>query len=298
MIDHTTVLLDEAVEGLNIKRSGIYVDATFGAGGHSKAIFEKLDSSGRLIAFDQDADVEPGDLWDERFLLVRANFRYITYYMEYLDFESVDGVLADLGVSSHHLDTPERGFSYRSDAPLDMRMRISSERTAEKVVNQYSEGDLIHVLSRYGELRNAKTLARRIIDCRESGSLQTTMDLVRCAEPVIRGPRDKYLAQVFQALRIEVNEELAAIEDLLHGARKLLKPGGRLSVISFHSLEDRLVKNEMKATEEVDEAHRKLYGKGAPVYRQISKKPITASKEELERNPRSRSAKLRIAEKL
>lgn len=297
MISHETVLLHEAVDGLNIKPNGVYVDATFGAGGHSKEIFEKLDSKGRLIAFDQDADVTFSQDWDDRFLLVRSNFRYMLYYMEYLGLESIDGVLADLGVSSHHLDTPERGFSYRYDAPLDMRMRQTSGMTAARIIKEYSEGQLQSVFSRYGELRNSKTLARRITEQRSQRSIGTTLELVEVVEPIIRGQKDRYLAQLFQALRIEVNDELGAIKQLLIAAERFLAPGGRLSVISFHSLEDRLIKKAMKATIEVSEAHEKIYGAGKEVYRSITRKPITASDEELKRNPRARSAKLRIAEK-
>ncbi|MDX1686101.1 MAG: 16S rRNA (cytosine(1402)-N(4))-methyltransferase RsmH [Saprospiraceae bacterium] len=298
MIRHESVLLREAVEGLNIKEDGIYVDATFGAGGHSKAIFEKLDSRGRLIAFDQDVDVDAGPDWGEQFTLIQANFRYLGHFLDYLGIESVDGVLADLGVSSHHLDTPERGFSFRYDAPLDMRMRKSAELTAREVVNEYGQQELLGIMSRYGEVRNSKTLVRHLIEEREQKPIETTLDLVGRIEPVIRGHRERYLAQVFQAIRIEVNDELGALKDFLKSAREALRPGSRLAVITFHSLEDRIVKKEMKARQEVSAAKKKLYGPGKPIYKVITNKAITASDAELERNPRSRSAQLRIAEKI
>lgn len=297
MISHESVLLHEAVDGLNINAHGIYVDATFGAGGHSKAIFEKLDSDGKLIAFDHDADVSSGD-FDDRFTLIRSNFRYLDEYLDYLQIEYIDGVLADLGVSSHHLDTPERGFSFRFDAPLDMRMQKDGEVTARSILNEYGANDLLRIFSKYGEVRNAKTLVRHLMQSRSERPFSTTLDFVSRLEDVIKGHRERYLAQVFQALRIEVNDELGALEDLLKCAAKRLKKGGRLSVITFHSLEDRIVKMAMKASEEVSDAHMKLYGKGKEVYKIIAKKAITSSEEELDRNSRARSAKLRIAEKI
>ena len=238
MIKHESVLLRQSVEGLDIKSNGIYIDATFGAGGHSKAIIDKLNSNGRLIAFDQDLDVTEGLMDDPRLTLVRSNFRYMEYYLDYFGIEAVDGILADLGVSSHHLDTLSRGFSYRSMDHLDMRMNQDSNLKASDILNEYDETSLVKLLSAYGEVRNAKTLARSIVHARKDRPFDLVSDFVERISGLIKGQRDRYLAQVFQALRIEVNDELGALQDLLVGARNRLRSGGRLSVISFHSLED------------------------------------------------------------
>ena len=297
MISHESVLLEEAVEGLRIKADGVYVDATFGAGGHSKRILEKLDSNGRLIAFDQDADVN-SDGVDDRLVLVRANFRYLGHYLDYFGLNLIDGILADVGVSSHHLDTAGRGFSYRFEGPLDMRMNRSSELSAATVLNRYDSRELLHIFSVYGEVRNAKTLVARIITERDRRPFETTQDFVVRIEPVIRGNRERYLAQVFQALRIEVNDELGALSELLETGRDRLRPGGRMVVISFHSLEDRLVKRFIRSGQISGRPEQDHFGRMLLPFEVITRKAITASEEELRRNPRSRSAKLRIAEKI
>ena len=298
MIKHESVLLQQSVEGLNIKPNGIYVDATFGAGGHSKAIIDKLDSSGKLIAFDQDADVSMWSESEPRLTLVRSNFRYLEAYLDYLEIETVDGILADLGVSSHHLDTLSRGFSYRSQDELDMRMNQKSRLTAAEVLNTYDEKQLLSLMSRYGEVRNAKTLVRHIARERCDRRFGQVSDFVMRIEGCVKGQRDRYLAQVFQALRIEVNDELGALQDLLVASEKRLSAGGRLSVISFHSLEDRIVKRFMRSGKLSGEVEKDFFGHAQTPFKIISRKAITADDEEVTRNPRSRSAKLRIAERI
>lgn len=287
---HNPVLLQESVEGLAIKPKGIYVDATFGGGGHSKAILARLGPGGRLIAFDQDRDAASHALQDPRFTLVQHNFRCLHRYLRCLGALPVDGILADLGVSSHQLDTPERGFSIKSQLSLDMRMDRDQDLTAQEALNALEEKKLVDIFSRYGEIHNSKTLARRIVSSRDKKAIETAEELVRIASPLSRGPENRYLAKLFQSLRIYVNDELNALEDLMRLGVRALRPGGRLVILSYHSLEDRIVKQGMRAgVTEADDLK--------PYYRLISKKPVTPSEEEIKNNPRARSAKLRIAER-
>lgn len=295
---HTTVLLKETVEGLAIKENGVYVDCTFGGGGHSKLILEKLGPNGTLIAFDQDADAWRNLPEDRRLIPVTENFRYLKRFLRLHGAPLVDGILADLGVSSYQFDTGERGFSTRFDGPLDMRMDHRSEITAAVVLQTYTEAKLHLLFERYGELRNAKQLAKHIATQRPKAAITTTQDLKAFLEPVIKGNPQRYLAQLFQALRIEVNDELGALRELLEQSAQCLKPGGRLSIISFHSLEDRLVKQFVKnGAWQIEEDPLGLAPKMQSPFKEVYKKPIEASAEELAKNPRSRSARLRIAEK-
>jgi len=297
---HEPVLLNECLDGLHIQPDGVYVDVTFGGGGHSKAILERL-VEGRLFAFDQDADAKPNaaPLRGNRFTLVEANFRHLRRYLKLYGVQNVDGVLADLGVSSHQINSPERGFSTRYQADLDMRMDTRSSLTAQDIINDYSEERLHRIFGMYGEVHNARTLAATLVKERVNRPLQTVNDLKQAIQKLApRGKENKYFAQVFQALRIEVNDELKALEEMLEQATDLLKPGGRLVVMSYHSLEDRLVKNLIAKGKFVGEVEKDLFGNEIKPLKAISRKPITASEEELQRNPRSRSAKLRIAEKL
>jgi 16S rRNA (cytosine1402-N4)-methyltransferase len=295
---HTTVLLKETVEGLAIKENGVYVDCTFGGGGHSKLILEKLGPNGTLIAFDQDADAWRNLPEDRRLIPVTENFRYLKRFLRLHGAPLVDGILADLGVSSYQFDTGERGFSTRFDGPLDMRMDHRSELTAAVVLQTYTEAKLHLLFERYGELRNAKQLAKHIATQRPKAAITTTQDLKAFLEPVIKGNPQRYLAQLFQALRIEVNDELGALRELLEQSAQCLKPGGRLSIISFHSLEDRLVKQFVKnGAWQIEEDPLGLAPKMQSPFKEVYKKPIEASAEELAKNPRSRSARLRIAEK-
>jgi len=294
MINHIPVLLDEVIEGLDINPSGKYIDATFGAGGHSKAILDKLDSNGRLLVFDQDDDAKANVFEDERLIFAPANFKYIAHYLDYHDWGQVNGVMADIGVSSHHLDTQSRGFSFRFDAELDMRMNQKSEKTAKDVLNGYSEEKLVIMFSRYGEVRNAKSLTRCIVEERKQSKFSHTKEFVDRIGHLVRGQRERYLAQVFQAVRMEVNDELGVLGSFLKTATDSITSGGVLAVISFHSLEDRLVKRWMKNGSLTGEVEKDFFGKIQTPFQKGSGKVITASKEELERNPRSRSAKLRI----
>lgn len=295
---HTTVLLNEAVDGLAIKENGTYVDCTFGGGGHSKLILEQLGSEGKLIAFDQDADAWQNKSEDNRLIPVTENFRYLKKFLRLHGAAQVDGILADLGVSSYQFDTGERGFSTRFDGPLDMRMDNRSELTAATILHTYKEQQLHQMFERYGEVRNARQLAKHIVSQRPKAAIKTTDELKAFVSPVIKGNPQRYLAQMFQALRIEVNDELGALKDLLEQAAQCLKPNGRLSIISFHSLEDRLVKQFIKnGTWEIKEDILGLAPKVASPLNEINKKPIEPSDEELKANPRSRSARLRIAEK-
>lgn len=293
---HTTVLLHEAVDGLDIKPDGVYVDATFGGGGHSRLILEKLGPHGRLIAFDQDADAWKNKPDDDRLIPVTENFRYMQRFLRLHGYKEVDGILADLGVSSFQFDTAERGFSIRFDGPLDMRMDKRSELTAAKILQTYSEAQLLQIFEQYGEVRNSKQLAKHIAGNRKGTTVQTIASLKALLAPVMRGNPNKYLAQVFQALRIEVNDELGVLKELLQQAAKSLKPEGRLSVISFHSLEDRIVKHYIKRGrwDEAKEYEEEI----RPMLRPVNAKPIEPTEEEIKRNPRSRSARLRIAERL
>ena len=296
---HTPVLLQESIDGLDIKPDGVYVDVTFGGGGHSKEILRRLGKAGHLYAFDQDEDAEKNIPDDDRFTFVRSNFRYLTNWMRYYDVEHIDGLLADLGVSSHHFDDETRGFSFRFNAPLDMRMNKRSGMTAAEVLNSYSEEQLADIFYIYGELKNARKIASAIVKARESKSIDTTDDLLQITEKLLQREREKKdAAKLFQALRIEVNHEMDALKEMLDGASKVLQEGGRLSVITYHSLEDRIVKNFMKAGNVEGKVKQDFFGRTEAPFRAVSNKVITPSDEEQQRNPRSRSAKLRIAEKV
>lgn len=295
---HVSVMLRECVEALNVQPDGKYVDLTFGAGGHSKSILNKLNAKGHLYSFDQDDDAEKNAFTDERFTFVKANFRYIKRFLRLHGESKVDGILADLGVSSHQLDFPERGFSYRYDAPLDMRMNVNSNATAATVLADYSQDDLQGILSSYGEVRNSKTLAKAIVETRGFAEIKTTFELNDLIAKYRIGPYAKYHAQVYQALRMEVNEELKVLEEMLQGSYEVLKPGGRMVVLTFHSIEDRLVKNFFKTGNAAGDVIKDDFGKIERPWKLINKKVITASLEELKRNSRAKSAKLRIAEKV
>ena len=294
---HVPVLLQESVDGLDIQPDGIYVDVTFGGGGHSREILSRLGKNGHLYSFDQDADAEKNIVDDARFTFVRSNFRYITNWMQYYGVEHIDGLLADLGVSSHHFDDETRGFSFRFDAPLDMRMNKRAGQTAADMLNNYTEEQLADVFYLYGEMKNARRIAKAIADHRQQKPVLTTADLSEVIEPLMRSEREKKdLARLYQALRIEVNHEMDALRDMLRGATTLLREGGRLSVITYHSLEDRIVKNVMKAGNAEGKIEQDFYGHINSPFRLVNKVTVP-SDEEQQRNPRSRSAKLRIAEK-
>lgn len=293
------MLLEESVDGLDIKPGGIYLDVTFGGGGHSKEILRRLDAEGRLFGFDQDEDAEKNIVDDERFTFVRSNFRYLKNWMRYYGVEQIDGLLADLGVSSHHFDDETRGFSFRFDAPLDMRMNKRDGKTAADVLNDYSEEQLSDIFYIYGELKNARRIAAAIVQARSEKRLETTGDLVKTTEKCFQREREKKeMAKMFQALRIEVNHEMDALKDMLYAACGLLREDGRLSVITYHSLEDRMVKNMMKAGNVEGKVKQDFFGRTDSPLRQIGNKVIVPSEEEQQRNPRSRSAKLRIAERI
>jgi len=298
---HTSVMLPECIDGLHIDPAGTYVDVTFGGGGHSKAILDKLGPDGRLFSFDQDPDAweQAEKIDDDRLTLITANFRYIEKYLRLHRVKEVDGILADFGVSSFQLDAPERGFSIRFDGPLDMRMGPSASMTAAELLNSYSAEELQRILGMYGEVKNARTLAQAIIQARTRKALETTQEFKEILNKLAPKHREfKYFAQVFQAIRIEVNQELAVIEEFLAQAPAILKPKGRLVIMSFHSLEDRLVKNFIKAGNVQGKEDKDLFGVVHRPLESVIRKPITASEEELKLNPRSRSAKLRIASKL
>ncbi len=295
---HLPVLLEDSVSALVSNSSGIYVDVTFGGGGHSRLILEKLAGDGRLLSFDQDKDVLPNLPEDDRFTFVQANFRYLKKFLRLHGVKSVDGILADLGVSSHQFDAPERGFSFRYDAELDMRMGDGLEKTAADVLEQYAADQLQKMFSDYGEVRNARTLAARIVENRDQRKIITTSDFVSLMEPLIRGNRNRYLAQVFQALRIEVNEEMDVLKDLLQESLEVLKPGGKMVVISYHSLEDRAVKNFFKCGNFTGQHDTDDFGNINRPFKVITKKAVVPGAEEIKRNSRARSAKMRIAEKI
>ena len=296
---HVPVLLQESIDGLNIKPDGIYVDVTFGGGGHSREILNRLGGNGHLYSFDQDEDAEKNILDDDRFTFVRSNFRYIHNWMRYYNVAHIDGLLADLGVSSHHFDDETRGFSFRFDAPLDMRMNNRSGVTAADILNTYSEEMLADIFYIYGELKNARKIASAIVKARSYKNIEKTGDLMQETEKLFLREREKKeIAKLFQALRIEVNHEMDALKEMLNGAKEILNEGGRLSVITYHSLEDRIVKNMMKAGNVEGRVTQDFYGRTEAPFRLISNRVITPSEEEQERNPRSRSAKLRIAEKV
>ena len=298
MAYHESVLLNESVDGLNIQPNGIYVDATFGGGGHSRTILEKL-KNGKLFAFDQDADVILNKIEDQRFVLIDQNFRFMKQFLRLKGVRKVDGILADLGVSSYQFDTARRGFSIRKDGPLDMRMNHSQSLTAKAVINDYDLEDLVRIFKNYGELRNAYSIAQQIVKTRQSSEIETTEQLKAVVDYLIPShKRNKILAQFFQAIRIEVNDELKALKELLEQSVELLKEGGRISVISYHSLEDRLVKNIIRSGNFDGHIEKDFFGNKKVVLKALNKKPIVASPEEILKNPRSRSAKLRISQKL
>jgi len=295
---HEAVLLNESIAGLRIDPNGTYVDVTFGGGGHSKSILEKLDK-GTLFAFDQDADAQKNSINDERFVLINQNFRFMQKFLRLEGVLEVDGILADLGVSSHQFDTAERGFSIREEGELDMRMNTTQELSAKQVVNEYELDDLCRIFREYGELKNAYSLSKSILSAREEKEILTTQDLKNAVKQHVPPHKsNKILAQLFQAIRIEVNDELKALKEMLIQSVDLLKKGGRLSVISYHSLEDRLVKNLIKSGNFEGEIEKDFYGVPKLILEAITIKPITASQQELDNNPRSRSAKLRVSEKL
>jgi len=296
---HVPVLLREAIEGLAIRPGGIYVDCTFGGGGHAREIVKQLDAKAKLFAFDQDADAAKNVPNDPRVVFVPHNFRHLQRFLRLHKAPAVDGILADLGVSSHQFDEADRGFSTRYDAAMDMRMDRRQELTAFKVVNTYTEQQLHKLFEQYGEVTNARTLAKTIVAVRSSVSLEGINNFKAALHAVVKGNPNKYFAQVFQALRIEVNDELGALRELLQQIPSLLNPGGRVAIITFHSLEDRLVKNFFrKGAFEDAEEHPFENTPSQHTLKVITKKPITASEKELKSNPRSRSAKLRVAEKL
>jgi len=296
---HVPVLYQEAIGALNIQPGGVYVDCTFGGGGHSNGILEKLDERGRLIAFDQDADAEKNLPKDHRLTFLPYNFRHLQRLLRLHKQSKVNGVLADLGVSSFQFDNAERGFSTRFNGPLDMRMDKRATTTASDILTEYDESDLHRLFEKYGEVPNAKTLARYIVQNRKLSSLRDTVSFKAFLAPVVKGNPNKYLAQVFQALRIQVNDELGALNEMLGQLPDVLLPGGRAVIITFHSLEDRLVKNFFRSINEAhDENNPFSIVKKSPVFKVLSKKPIVPSAEEIKKNPRARSAKLRVAEKL
>ena len=306
---HVPVLLKESVDGLNIQSGGVYVDVTFGGGGHSSEVLSRLDEQAHLYSFDQDADAEQNVMRSEvgaerrfvddpRFTFVRSNFRYLKNWMRYYGVESIDGLLADLGVSSHHFDDESRGFSFRFDAQLDMRMNKRAGKTAADIVNDYDEEALANLFYLYGEIKQSRRLAATVVKARSQQRIVTTQDLLRILEPIFKREREKKdLAKVFQALRIEVNHEMDALKEMLKSATELLKPGGRLSVITYHSLEDRIVKNIMKTGNVEGKRIQDFYGRIETPFTLINNKVIVPSENEQQENPRSRSAKLRIAEK-
>ena len=297
---HIPVLLHESVDGLNIHPSGTYVDVTFGGGGHSREILRCLGDDGHLYSFDQDADAE-GNIpeGDERFTFVRSNFRYLTNWMRYYGVDHIDGLIADLGVSSHHFDAEERGFSFRFDAPLDMRMNGRAGMTAADIVNHYDEERLANVLYLYGELKNSRKLAAAMVKARALKAVETIDDLLQIVKPFMPREREKKdLARVFQALRIEVNHEMDALHEMLEAALKVLRPGGRLVVLTYHSLEDRMVKNFVRSGRMDGKVEQDFFGRKLTPWRAVNNKVIVPNEEEQRTNPRSRSAKLRIAEKL
>lgn len=314
---HVPVLLKESVNGLHIKPNGIYVDVTFGGGGHSREILSRLGADGHLFSFDQDADAEnnifeeSGDakdysneqkakrfVDDSRFTFIRSNFRFLKNWMQYYGIEQIDGLLGDLGVSSHHFDDESRGFSFRFDAPLDMRMNKRAGKTAADIVNEYDEEQLANLFYIYGELKNSRRIASTLTNARRQKPIATTSDFISAVEPLFKREREKKdMAKLFQALRIEVNHEMTALKEMLMAATDVMKPGGRLSIITYHSLEDRIVKNIMKTGNIEGKVEQDFFGHIDSPYKLINNKVIVPSEEEQSQNPRSRSAKLRIAER-
>ena len=304
---HVPVLLGESIDGMEVRPGGVYVDATFGGGGHSREIIRRMNGSGRLFSFDQDADAERNISASETlsaaqekgaFTFVRSNFRYLKNWMRYYGIDHIDGLLADLGVSSHHLDDETRGFSFRFDAPLDMRMNTRAGMTAAEVLNTYDEARLADIFYLYGELKTSRRIAAAVVKARQAEEVRTTQDFMHIVEPFFKREREKKdMARLFQALRIEVNHEMDALKEMLAAATEVLGEGGRLSVITYHSLEDRIVKNVMKTGNAEGKRSEDFFGRVLTPYRQMNNKVIVPTEEEQQRNPRSRSAKLRIAEK-
>lgn len=295
---HVPVLLKESVDGMEIRPDGTYVDVTFGGGGHSREILSRLGNGGRLLGFDQDQDAERNIVDDTHFIFVRSNFRYLQNFLQYHEVEGVDAILADLGVSSHHFDDSERGFSFRFDGALDMRMNKRAGATAADVINTYEEERLADLFYLYGELKNSRKLASTIVKARVLKSIKTINEFLEVIKPLFGREREKKeLAKVFQALRIEVNQEMEALKEMLLAATEALKPGGRLVVITYHSLEDRMVKNIMKTGNVEGKSEQDFFGNLQTPFRLVNNRVIVPNEEEIERNPRSRSAKLRIAEK-
>jgi 16S rRNA (cytosine1402-N4)-methyltransferase len=298
MCYHKPALLDESIEGLYIKPGGSYVDLTFGGGGHSLEVLKKLGKNGRLVVFDQDQDAFANVPDDKRLIGVGANFRYLKHYLRYHAIDKVDGILADLGISSHQIDQPERGFSFKSEAALDMRMDVRNQRTAAQLVNEASRDELVRILRSYGELRNAFAISNTILAAREEAGIETTGDLERVLQRFIpKHKPSKFLARVYQALRIEVNSEMEALREMLDQTAACLKPGGRLVVITYHSIEDRIVKNYMRSGNLEGVIEKDFYGNIQTPWKLINRSVITPSEEELKENNRARSAKLRIAER-
>ncbi|HOY16894.1 MAG TPA: 16S rRNA (cytosine(1402)-N(4))-methyltransferase RsmH [Haliscomenobacter sp.] len=295
---HNPVLASEAIEALNIQAGGTYVDATFGGGGHARLILQALDENARLIGFDQDEDAQRNALDDPRFTFVPHNFRFLRRFLRLHDAVEVDGILADLGVSSHQLNEAERGFSFRFDTQLDMRMNQQGERSAADVLATYTEAELQNMFGTLGEVRNSRTLAQAIVRERQVRPMRSISDLLAVLDPLVRGQRNRYLAQVFQALRMEVNDEVGALQDFLEQSLQVLKPGGRLVVIAYHSIEDRMVKNFIKTGKVDGEMEQDFYGNITRPFEVITKKAMLPSEIEIKANPRSRSAKMRVAAKL
>lgn len=294
---HIPAMLQECIDGLQISPSGTYVDVTFGGGGHSRGIIEQLGKGGRLFSFDQDLDAYANRIEDPRFTFVHSNFRYLTNFMRFHKVDKVDGILGDLGVSFHHFDEAERGFSFRADAPLDMRMNRSARVDAAQVVNTYTEEQLLRIMADYGDMRRPMPIVRAILKARDNKPVMTTGQLLDVIRPLINPKQEKKeLAQIFQALRIEVNGEMDALKQFLESTLEVLRPGGRLVVLTYHSLEDRMVKNFIKTGNTEGIVDKDFFGKVNTPWRQITKGAVAPSQEEIDRNPRSRSAKLRVAE--
>lgn len=298
-IYHIPALFEEALTGLDIKPGGVYVDVTFGGGGHSRGILSRLGADGRLYGFDRDMDARANIPDDRRFTFVHSNYRYLSNFLRYHSEDSVDGILADLGVSFHHFDSAERGFSFRNDAPLDMRMNQGGGRTAADIIAEYDEKELANLFRTYTDLKKPFAIARALIEARDTSPVSTTFELVEAVKKAINPRQEKKdLAQVFQALRIETNGEMESLKHFLSSACRELKPGGRLAVITYHSIEDRIVKNFIRSGNVEGKEEKDFFGKVTTPWKAITRSPIVPTEEEIERNPRSRSAKLRIAEKI
>ncbi|MBQ3555104.1 MAG: 16S rRNA (cytosine(1402)-N(4))-methyltransferase RsmH [Bacteroidales bacterium] len=296
---HIPALLTECIDGLNISPNGTYIDVTFGGGGHSRGIIDRLGAEGKLFSFDQDSDAEKNIIDDKRFTFVKSNFRFLKNFMKYHNVEQVDGIIADLGVSFHHFDDADRGFSFRFEGKLDMRMNRRGGNSAAEVINKYPENKIADILYYYGEMRNARKIASEIVKRRENKIIETTSDLLSIIKGMINPKQEKKeLAQIFQALRIEVNDEMLSLKSMLQQSVEILKPRGRIVVLTYHSLEDRIVKDFFRYGNFEGKAEQDFFGRLIAPLKQVNNKVITPSEEEIERNPRSRSAKLRIAEKI